>query len=100
MFVRNCFDCNFLPFLNFYSNSFKYCNIFSISEHCDGGSKIYLPRLEKRLPNRAPNKDKLAIHEPCCSVIVRCGKCGENDGILLSLWLSFWGNKDAKAGDV
>ena len=59
-----------------------------------------LPRLEKRLPNRAPNKDKLAIHEPCCSVIVRCGKCGENDGILLSLWLSFWGNKDAKAGDV
>ena len=79
-------------------------DFFRVLAHCAWGegfnSKMYIRRLEKRLPNKAPNKDKLAIHEPCCSVIVRCGKCGENEGILLSLWLSFWGNKDAKAGDV
>ena len=80
-------------------------------------------RLEHKLPNKAPisrisrkksykhssffsqvffspKSDKLAIHEPSCSVMVRFGKCGENEGIRLSVWLLLLGNREAKAGDV
>ena len=77
-------------------------------------------RLEHKLPNKAPKskkkvtkvlhdfffkvfspkRDKLAIHEPCCSVMVRFGKCGEKEGIRLSVWLLLLGNREAKAGDV
>ena len=48
----------------------------------------------------SPKRDKLAIHEPCCSVMVRFGKCGEKEGIRLSVWLLLLGNREAKAGDV
>ena len=51
-------------------------------------------------PTSAPNNDKLATHEPCCSVMVSVGKIA--DGLvtnLLVVWLAV-DCKDAKAGDV
>ena len=50
-------------------------------------------------PNRAPSNDRLATHEPCCSVMVRVGKTAEGFVTNLLVWLVV-DCKDANAGEV
>ena len=38
-------------------------------------------KLEHKPPNKAPKRDKLAIHDPCCCVILMLGRAEENVGI-------------------
>ena len=59
----------------------------------------FIIRPEQRPPNKAPNKDKLAIHDPCCSVILMLGKWGAKGGNLSSSGSSVCCN-EAKAGEV
>ena len=54
-------------------------------------------KLEQRPPNKAPNKDKLATHEPCWGVILMLGKAEEKEGIWSA---SSLGKSEAKAGEV
>ena len=54
-------------------------------------------KLEHKPPNKAPKRDKLAIHDPCCCVILMLGKAEENVGIWSA---SSLGRSEAKAGEV
>ena len=51
-------------------------------------------------PNKAPSKDKLATHEPCCSVILSVGN--NADGLVINLLEDSLLDdcSDARAGDV
>ena len=50
-------------------------------------------------PNKAPSNDRLATHEPCCSVMVSVGNMAEGFVTNLLVWLVV-DCKDANAGDV
>ena len=63
-----------------------------------------LPCLIKRPanspPNNAPSKDRLAIHEPCCSVIVSLGNMADGFVTNLDDWFRDVDCNDANAGEV
>jgi len=51
-------------------------------------------------PNKAPSNDRLAIHDPCCSVMVSLGNMADGFVTNLVVWLWAVDCKDANAGEV
>ena len=51
-------------------------------------------------PNSAPSNDRLAIQEPCCSVIVSLGKIFDGFVTNFDDWFRVVDCNDANAGDV